>query len=179
MTMSSINFTGKYRIVHRDPLGKILSDETFTNLVTDQGLDYIMDSALSAATAITAWYFALWPATPTPAAVDTYAVPNETEITNVDGGIQETTRQAWTEQGVSSQSIDNVTAEAVFTANTTGADVVMGGIGVVGGGTGATTLGNTAGGGTLLSSAAFTGGNKSLSHGDTLTVTYTITGNQG
>lgn len=165
--MSKLTLHGKWEVVHRDKDGNELSRETIDNLVTNQGINYMLDAALHGGTAISAWYIAPWSTNTAVAAGNTYATPGNTEATGYD----EATRQEWTEGASVSQSVTNAT-EARITA--TGSLSIYG-FGIVGGGSGATTKGNTAGGGTLLSSGLFAGV-KTLAAAETLDLTYTLSG---
>ena len=159
-------FKGVFTVVHRDKNGEEISREVVKNLVTDNGFDYLLDASLHGSTAISAWYFAPWSTNTAAAVGHTYAVPVNTEATTL---ISEATRQEWAEGASSGQSITNAVA-ATITA--TGA-VTIYGVGIVGGGSAATTKGDTAGGGTLLSTALF-GSGKTLATSETLDLTYTI-----
>lgn len=139
------------------------------NIVTNEGLDSFLDVHLSAATQITAWKVTMFTADVTPIATHTYAVPGITEIALAD--VAEAVRQAWTEAGVSAQSIDNSASPASYTADQ--AFTAWGAM-IVGGGSGAATLGDTAGGGTYQCGAKFAT-QKSLSTSDSIDVTYTNT----
>lgn len=150
--------------IARDKNGREKWRDTIDNLVVNAGLNYILDAGLSGGTPITSWFIMLISASPTVAAAD---VMNShggwTEVTAYD----EANRQAWTDGGVSSQSVDNVGNEAVFTISADSTDI----------GGAALTSSNTKSGttGTLYAAGAFSAGNKSLDDGDTLTVTLTAT----
>ena len=160
---------GIWKIIHRDQFGKILDTEIIKNLITNEGLDYILNIGMHGTTpTISTWYMAPWSAAHTPAAGNTYATPGYTEATTQ---YTEGTRQEWVEGAASSQSITNAGAMVI----TAGEAVTIHGIGLVGGGSAPTTKGNTGGGGTLFGSCAF-GSSKSLSTSETLSVTYTLTG---
>jgi len=163
---SNIEVTGIWKVVHRDKNGKIKSVEEFKNLITNEGLDYLLNAGVHGSTQISAWYFAPFTAAHTPAAGDTYASPGYTEATSE---ISEAARQEWAEGASSGQSVTNSTA-ATITAATS---VTIYGAGIVGGGSAPTTKGNTAGGGTLLASGQFSS-SKSLTSGETLDLTYTL-----
>lgn len=133
------------------------------NIVTNAGLDAFLDVHLSAATQITSWYLGLTADSPTFAAGDTMAShAGWTEFTDYD----EATREAWTDGGVSSQSVDNSGSPAQFTSssdsNSTGGSFL--------------TSDNTKSGttGTLQAGAAFSS-NKALDTGETIDVTATFT----
>ena len=159
---------GVWTIIHKDKWGRVLDIERVKNLITDQGINYIMDAGMHGSTAISAWYMAPWSAAHTPAAGNTYAVPGYTEA---NAQYDEATRQEWGEGAASSKVMTNASA-AVITANTA---VTIHGIGLVGGGSAATTKANTAGGGTLFACIAFSS-SKSLTSAETLSITYTLTG---
>ncbi len=161
-------FEGQWHVVHKDKFGNILSEEYFKNLITNEGLDYALDTTVHGGTAISDWYFAPFSDDHTPAAGNTYAVPGYTEMTTL---YTEATRQEWGEGASSGQSITNAVA-ATITAT---GDVTVYGAGIVGGGSAATTKGNTAGGGTLLASGSFAAA-KVLANLETLDLTYTLNG---
>ena len=164
---SKLLLEGVWHVIHKDKNGKILSDDTFKNLITKEGIDYLLNAGVHGDTQISAWYFAPFEDDHTPAATDTYASPGYTETNKYS----ESNRQEWAEGGSSDQSVTNTTA-ATITAN---AAVTIYGAGIVGGGTAADTKQDTAGGGTLLASGKFSSA-KSLENGETLDLTYTLNG---
>lgn len=139
------------------------------NIVTNEGLDSLLDVYLAGGTQITAWKVALFKTNTTPLATHTYASPGYTEIAGSD--VSEGSRQAWTAGSVASQSVDNSGSAAVYTA---AGSVTIYGAALVGGGTGAATIADAAGGGTLYASSKFAT-SKALTASDTITVTYTFT----
>jgi len=157
---------GVFDVVCRDKSGAVKWVERAKNLVTNEGLDALLDVMLHAATQITTWYVALFESDTTILATHTYAVPGYTECTAYD----EATRQEYEEAASSSQSITNSANKATFTMSAT---KTIYGAAIVGGGTDGNTKGNTAGGGTLLCAAQFSSA-KSVEDDDTLEVTYTI-----
>ena len=136
------------------------------NLVTDEGLDAILDIMFHGSTQLTTWYVALFENDYTPDGDETYAVPEYTESTAYD----EAGRQEYEEAAASSQSTTNSANKATFTMSDT---KTIYGAALVAGGTDADTKGDTAGGGTLFCLAQFTNA-KSVNDDDTLEVTYTI-----
>lgn len=141
------------------PDGELKWQDKAKNLVTNEGLDHILDVVLHAATQVTTWYVGL-KGTGTPAAGDTLAShATWTENSNYTGD-----RQEYVEAAASSQSITNSANKASFPI-TSDAQTIAGAF-----------LASAATGtsGTLLCVADFTGGNKSCDNGDTLEVTYTI-----
>ena len=164
---SMLQLKGIWHVVHKDKDGKVLSEETFKNLITNEGLDYLLNAGVHGGTAISAWYFAPFENDYTPLATDTYAAPGYTETSSYS----ETTRQEWDEGASSGQSITNAVAATI----TASAAVTIYGAGIVGGGTAPDTKGDTAGGGTELSAGKFTTA-KTLATDETLDLTYTLNG---
>lgn len=158
--------TGTFHFTHLNSAGQVVDEWDADNIVTDEGLDYILGAGLGNETAIAAWYMGL-NGTGSPDGSETYATPVLTELTTE---YSEATRPAWVEGGVSSQSMDNSGSPASFSIVTT---VTVYGARLCGGGTAADTKGDAAGGGTLFCIAQFASP-KALNSGDTLQVTYTI-----
>lgn len=141
--------------------------DVWENLITNQGLDNILDVHLSAATQITTWYLLLINgASPTIAAANTYAShAGWSENTSYD----EANRPTWTEAGVSSQAITNSASPATFTISAN--SQTIGGAALVSN----NTKGDTAAAGAKLYAAgAFTSA-KALDDNETLDVTATFT----
>lgn len=134
------------------------------NIVTNAGLDYALDVALSGGSQLSTWYVGLVNgASPTFAAGDTMSSHvGWTENQNYD----EAARQTWTDGGVSSQSVTNSASTADFTINTD--SQTLGGAFLV--------SDNTKGGtiGTLYAEGDFAS-DKSADDNDTLSVTATFT----
>ena len=139
------------------------------NVVTDEGLDNMLDVHFSQGTQITAWFIAIFENNYSPTELDTYAVPGFTECTAYD----EANRPGWQEGGVTLQSITNDSNKASFTMNATKS--IFGGA-LVGGGTDADTKGDTAGGGKMFCSSQFASGVKNVEDDDVLKVVVTIQG---
>jgi len=137
------------------------------NLVVNEGLDHLLDVALSSATQKTNWYVGINKANYTFLATDTAAnvSTNSTEVTGT-GDVSNTVRPAWTEAGVSSQSITNSASPAVYTSDSTftvyGAFLVS-----------VTAFGNGISTDRLLAASAFAA-SRSLIATDVLNVTYTL-----
>jgi len=165
-TLGKIRLGGIFEVGCWDKFGKLKWREKASNLITNEGLDAILDIMLHAATQITTWYMAIFEDDHTPAAGDTYAVPGYTESTAYD----EATRPEYEEAAASGQSITNSANKAVFTISAT---KTIYGAALVGGGSGATTKGDAAGGGTLLCAAKFSAA-RSVLDDDTLNITYTV-----
>ncbi len=164
---SGIRIGGVFETVCRGADGKIKWIDKSHNLVTNEGLDSLLDVYLHAATQITTWYVAPFETDTTILATHTYAVPGYTESTAYSEG----TRQEYEEAAASGQSITNSANKASLSINAT---KTMYGVGLVGGGSAPTTKGNTAGGGTLFCAVQFATARAVIS-GDTLEITYTLT----
>lgn len=151
---------GRWEVECRGPDGKVKWRDHIDNLVVNAGLDYLLSAGLAAGSQITSWYVGLMSGTPTAAAADTLASHSGwTEISDYSGN-----RKAWTPGSVTSQSVDNTGSPAEF-------DIT--GSATVGGAFLASAATGTSG--TLYAAGAFSGGNKSVGSGDTLTVTSTFT----
>lgn len=147
--------------------GELIWREKTHNLITDEGLNHILNVVLHAATQITTWYCCLVETDTTPAAGQTYASPTYTESTSYD----ETTRPEYVEANSTAKSTTNSANKAAFTISAT---KTMYGASLVGGGTAPTTKGNTAGGGTLLCYAKFSS-SRAVVDNDVVNLTYTVT----
>ena len=157
---SKVKMGGIFTIVCRDKNGKIKWQDKAKNLVTNQGLQYLLDAGLLDGTQITTWYLGLTDDSPTPAAGDTLASHGGwTEFTEYD----EAARQSWG-AARSGQTVSNGTAVG-FSINAAG--------GGVGGAFVASAASGTAG--TLLCAAALSGGNRAVADGDTVSLTYSFT----
>ena len=157
---------GHWKIVHKDKYGNVKSVDYIHNLITDEGINYLLNAAGHGSTTISDWYFAPFEDNYTPLATNTYAVPGYTESTTK---ISETLRQEWAEGASTAKSLTNAVAATITAASA----VTIYGFGIVGGGSAATTKGNTAGGGTLLSSGALPT-EKVLATDETLDLTYIL-----
>lgn len=138
--------------------GRLQWAEAYENLIVNEGLDDMLDKYFKGSTYTAAHYVGLADGTPTPAAGDTMSShAGWSEVT----AYSESNRQDFTPGTVSSQSVNNSSNKAVFSIN--GTTTVGGGF---------LTTNNTKSGttGTLVAIGAFTGGDKSLGNGDSLSV---------
>ncbi len=141
------------------PDGILKWKDTAKNIVTNVGLNHILDVVLHGTTAVSPWYVGLKNAGSV-AAADTLASHGGwTENANYTGN-----RQEYVEAAASSQSVTNTANKASFSI-TVNSQTIAGAF------LASVTTGTS---GTLLSVADFTGGNKSCDNGDTLSVTYTM-----
>jgi len=148
---------GRFRIECYDRHGHLKWEQTAKNLVTDEGLEDILDVVLLSGTQRTSWYVGLTDATPSPAAADTLAShPGWTEADEYSEGA----RQAYTGSR-SSQTVSNSASVASFSIT---ASITVGGAFLCTAATGTS--------GILLCVAAADGGNESAANGDVILVTY-------
>jgi len=146
----------------------LISKSECHNIVTNEGLDSILNIQLHAATQITTWYCVISETDTEGAANLTYAVPSFTELAAYDEG----TRPAYVEAASSSQSVTNSANKAVFTANAT---KTLYGAGLVGGGSTPGTKSDVAGGGTLFNYGKFAA-SQPVVDDNVVNLTITITG---
>ena len=159
-------FASKWEWEHwRD--GEIIDQWIETNICTDEGLNKILGVMFAAATQITSWYVGIYNTDTTPTAAMTYATPSFTESTHYS----EATRPLWNEGAVASKSVDNSANKASFTISTS---ETIYGAALFGGGTAATTKGDSAGGGVIYNVSDFSGGAKTVASDDVLKVTVTL-----
>ncbi len=153
-----------YTVECRDGTGHIKWTDVHENIITNAGLNDLLDKYLKGSGYTAGFFVGLTDGTPTVAAGDTMASHSGwVEIQAYD----EATRPALTLGTVATQSVDNSASKASYSIN---ADSQT-----VGGSFLATnsTKGGTTG--TLYSVAAYTSGDKALDDGDVLNVTATLT----
>ena len=147
--------------------GKLIDQWEQKNVTTDEGLNAMLDIMFHGSTQITTWYIGLFEDNYTPLVTNTYASPGFTESTAYD----EANRVAYNEAAASSKVTTNSANKATFTINAT--KTIYGAF-LVGGGTGANTKSDTAGGGVLFASSQFAA-SKSVVDNDVLMVSCSIT----
>lgn len=136
----------------------LLDQWSTKNLIVNEGLDYLHDVALLAATPITSWYIGLTDGTPTIAAADVMnSHAGWTEVVDYD----EATRELWNGTGTGVGTGDNDASKAEFTIN---ANVTVGGAFMT---SGSGKSGTT---GTLYGAVAFSGGDRALLDTDILRI---------
>ena len=177
--LSNVDFKGHFVVEHWRN-GKHFNEYHFSNAVTNQGKNKVLDVMFHAVTQITAWYLGLIDNTnySALAATDTYDDINQTgngwdeftSYTDPGNGDSSTTRPAWDEGSASGQTITNST---VATFDITGSGTVKG-LFLVGGGAACDTKEDHASDGTLWATALFSSGDVTVQNGDQLKVTYTV-----
>jgi len=135
------------------------------NIVTNEGLDNVLDAYINAATQITIWFLTGFTDNITPLATHTAAAPGTTELTTTD--VAESVRETYNANAASGQSMDNVAGPvAQYTADQA---FTFFGAQLIGGGTSA--FGNTAG---VLWSSSLLSPSISMVTLATIDLTYTF-----
>ena len=157
-----VNIRGWVRVECHDKDGNLKWVDEGENIVVDEGIDWILTNDLAGTATI---YMALMTGTPSPLA--TWTMTNAVAVEAA--GYTQGTRPAWGQGEPSTQAVTNASA-VTFSMN--GTDTTIGGAFL---NAGNSTKDNSATG-TLIAAKAFTGGDKTVANNDTLSVTYTITG---
>lgn len=136
------------------------------NIVTTEGMNYILAGGLASGSVLTAWYIAPFAANVTPVAGLTAATftATQTEFTSY----AETTRQAWTQAGASGGVISNTASPAVITVNTGGQTTIYG-LGLI------SASAKSATSGKLFAAALLATARTGLQNLDVLGLRYTVT----
>jgi len=148
---------GIFNFECRDANQNLLWTEEVHNLVTNVGLDNVLDVYLHATAATATWYVGLKGAGAVVAGDTLASHSNWTEFTDYTGD-----RQAYVEGAASGQSIDNSGSPAAFPITDTG---------TVAGAFLASVATTTSG---VLFAAVDFSASRSVTSGDTINVTYTI-----
>lgn len=149
----------------RDRFGHFKWIDQGPNLIVNEGINYMLDAGLSGGTPVTAHFLGL-KGTGAIAATDTAAQIGGTNAWTELTSYSQANRVAWSEGGPSSQQITNSGSPAVFSINGT---MTVDGVFLV---STNTKLGTT---GRIIGVKAFAASRAVIS-GDTINVTYTITG---
>jgi hypothetical protein len=163
--MNDMNLKGRYVIEHADRDGNLKGQYEIPNGIVDVGLNHILDTQFHGGSQVATWYIGLvdnagWTAFADADTLSSHA--GWAEFTSYT----EANRVAWVEDAAASRSITNSTT-ADFSVNASGN---LKGIFISSNNVKST--GNT---GTLWSTAAFSSV-VATANGDTLKVTYTISG---
>lgn len=174
-------FKNTYRFVARGPVKgadgrwrrRCKWVEQVNNLVTTEGLNFNLSTLFKGSAYTAAWFvglvnnasFSAIAATDTAGKITTSTPTGGTNGWEESTGYSESVRQTLTLGSVSAGSVDNTASKAVFTSNAT--QVINGGFVISNSTKGGTT-------GTLFGAASF-GSTKSLSSGDTLSISVTLT----
>ncbi|MCK5641539.1 MAG: hypothetical protein KAJ19_12120, partial [Gammaproteobacteria bacterium] len=104
MMNGRLKFQGKFIATCFDKNGNFKWREETQNIVTNEGLDEVLNIMFHGDTQIATWYVVLSESNTTPLATHTYAVPGYTEV---NLAIDEATRPVYNEAAASSQSMTN------------------------------------------------------------------------
>lgn len=153
---------GMYTVEHRDAAGRLLHRDRFPNIVVTTGKNNLLDSYLSGSSYTGAFYLGLvdGASAPTFAATDTMAA-----------------HAGWAENaGYSNAARPSVTFNAASAGAKASVAVVfnISASGTVAGCFLTTSSAKSGTAGVLISAGAFTGGNRLLQAGDTLSIVYTL-----
>lgn len=162
--LQELELENYWRVECLDAAGNVKWVDEFTNLVTTAGKNDILTQYFKGAAYTAAFYVGLTSATPTVNVADTMAShAGWTEVV----AYSQANRVVYTAGAVSAGSADNSGSVAAFTINANATAL---------GGAFLTTV-NTKSGttGTLYGVGALSNGDKTLSNGDTLNVTITVT----
>ncbi len=119
-----VKFQGKFEIEVYDKSGTLLSKSECHNIITDEGLNRILNTVLHGTTQISPWYCSIFESDSTPGAdwtYDLYADSQATEWTQ----FAEAARIEYNEANSTAKSTSNSGNKAVFTA-TVGAKTLYG-----------------------------------------------------
>lgn len=162
---------GRYKAQCFDAHGNLKWEDTFDNVVTTAGKNFILDTVLGGSGYTAAWYMGL--------------ISNVSYGAGPVAGDTMASHSGWTEAGATNTpSYSQATRPApAFSAAAAGVKAtsaavtfsINGGTSVIVKGAFLTTVSTKDGTtGTLLSAGLFSGGDKTVSSGDTLTVTYQL-----
>lgn len=158
---SRLKLGGVFYIWCYGPDGDLKWEDIASNIVVNEGLDYILNILLKGGVQSDPWYIGLTNGAPSPAAGDqlTGTHAGWAEVTAYSEGL----RQEFVDDAISGQSIDNSVNKAEFSINSDSTTI---------GGAFLTNDSTTGANGMLLCVAAFDGGNKTADDGDVLAVQY-------
>lgn len=157
--MERLGFCGVYTARCIGPDGREKWTVQAKNLITNAGINHILDTSFHGGSPVTTWYIGLKNAG-TPAVTDTLAAHSGwTENANYAGS-----RREFVEAAASAQAITNSASVASFAITADGQTIAGAFLASVSTGTS----------GVLISAGDFTGGVKSAGSGDIIEVTYTL-----
>lgn len=151
-------------IFHLDHVrdGEVIDRIECPNLVTNEGLDHILNTVFTGSLQVSTWFLGLFEGNYTPVAGITAATITAASTESI--AYDETTRRPYDEAAASGQSITNAASKATFTMN---ASKTIYGAFLVSNSTKSATSG-------VLMSAARFGSPKSVVDDDQLLLTYTF-----
>jgi len=147
--------------------GKTLWVETIDNIVTNEGLDYILDTVVNATAQKASWYVGLFTNNYTPVATVTAATIAAASGESV--AYNEATRVGYVGAAAAGQSVTNTANRSTFTININSTTIYGGFLCSE-----ALKAGVNAGATDVLLAATQFGSAKTLDSGDQLLVTYAV-----
>jgi len=165
MTKTKLPLRGKFVVEHRDAEGNLKGTYKFPNGIVDEGMDHLLDAQFHASSQVTTWYIGLVDNSGWSTFADADTLSSHAGWTEFVS-YTEANRVEWDEDAASSRSITNSTTSD-FSINATG--------NVKGIFVSSNNVKTTGTSGTLWSTAAFSSV-VATSNGDTLKVTYTVSG---
>jgi hypothetical protein len=164
MSNQNMKLGGRFRVEHFDKDGNLKGTHEFPNGIVDVGLNHILETQFNGGTPVTAWYIGLINNSGYTALANADTMASHSGWAETSA-YDEATRPEWTAGTAASRSITNGTA-IDFSINAT---VVIRGIFI----TSVNTKGGTSG---VLWATALFASTVSAENGDTLKVTYTVSG---
>jgi hypothetical protein len=165
MNQSNLKMKGRLVVEHRDRDGELKGTYEFPNGIVDEGMEHLLNTQFHAGTPVTTWYIGLVDNSGFSAFADADTLSSHAGWTEFVS-YTEANRVTWDEDAAASRAITNTTT-ADFSINATG-NVK----GIFVSSNNVKTTGTT---GTLWSTAAFSSV-VATANGDTLKVTYTVSG---
>ena len=170
----TLGIQGVYHVMCRDSEGNIKWEDDAPNLVTAVGKQALFDyyfgaTGTAGGTASGANYLGLCGGTATYTAADTMSSHTWTEVGGTNAPTYSGTRKTPAFSAATSANPSVLSTSAAVVFSMTGSGTVYGAFINVGG---STAIDNTTG--TLFSIGAFTAGSKTVTSGDTINVTYTL-----
>ena len=166
--MNKVDFAvgGLFGVQAINPNGSVAWEDTAKNGVVTVGLNFILNAFFGATSKPAAWNMGLISSTGFSALASADTMPSHAGWTENSAGFSQATRPAWTPGSASAGVVSNATTvDFSITSSVTIKGIFLANDSTKGGSTG-----------TLWSTGLFTSGDQSLVNGQTLRVTYTITG---
>jgi len=160
-----MSLKGKFHIEHYNKAGQLIGKYEVPNGIVDVGLNHILETEFNGGTPITAWYIGLVDNAGFSAFANADIMSSHAGWVETHTTYSQATRPEWTAGTAASRAITNAaTVDFSMTATITVHGIFI---------TSVNTKGGTTG--TLWSTAAFAS-NVTANNGDTLKVTYTVSG---
>lgn len=164
MSNQKMGLGGRFKVEHFDKDGKLKGTHEFPNGIVDVGLNHILDTQFNAGAGVPNWYIGLINNSGYTALANSDTMASHAGWAETSA-YTESTRPEWTAGAAATRSVTNPTA-IDFSINAT---VVLRGIFI----TSVNTKGGTTG---VLWATALFASTVSAENGDTLKVTYTVSG---